>query len=223
MKRILWLAGALLLAAFALPAAALAQNAYTTDYVNLRAGPGYDYPIVIAVPANTGLQSYGCLGDWSWCDVSWGPYRGWMSGEFIAYVYNNQWVPLYDYGPRFGLPIIVFDFGLYWDRYYRNWPFYRDRDRWRRYDHDHHDDHRPPPHREPPHALPKGNGPPPPPHHYGDKSPPPKDGHNNPPPKDGHNNPPPKDGHTNNPPKGGNNPPPPPKGGKGGKPDWENN
>ena len=157
MKKILGLAAGLGLAVFAVPGLAQAQNAYTTTYVNLRAGPGFGYPVVLAVPPNSGLLSYGCLGDWSWCDVSVGNYRGWMSGEYIAYVYDNRWVPLYEYGPRYNVPIVTFVFGTYWDRYYRDRPWYRDRWRWERYDRDHHDDHHPPPHRDPPRTLPRAD------------------------------------------------------------------
>ncbi len=156
MKKILGVAAGALGAAIAVPGLAQAQSAYTTTYVNLRAGPGFDYPIITAVPAEVALQQYGCLNDWSWCDVSYGPYRGWMAGDYIAYVNDNRWVPLYEYGPRYRVPIVTFSFGTYWDRWYRNRPFYRDRDRWSRYDRDHHDDHRPPPHRAMPTHMPRG-------------------------------------------------------------------
>jgi uncharacterized protein YraI len=167
MSKLFGLLVGIALAAALIPASAQAQPAYTTTYVNLRAGPGYGYPIIVAVPPGAPLQSFGCLSDWSWCDVAWNGWRGWMSGEYIAYAYDNRWVALYDYGPRFGLPIIVFDFGLYWDTHYRSRPWYRDREHWRRYDHDHHDDHKPPPHRDlpsqkPPHIdkLPHAGNPP---------------------------------------------------------------
>jgi uncharacterized protein YraI len=157
MKKALGIAVGALVAAVAVPSLAQAQTAYTTTYVNLRTGPGFEYPIVLAVPAQAPLDTYGCLNDWSWCDVSFNGYRGWMAGDYIAYVRDDRWIPVYDYGPRYSIPIITFSFGTYWDTYYRDRPWYRDRDRWSRYDRDHHDDHRPPQHRDMPRTLPRAD------------------------------------------------------------------
>ncbi len=135
MKKLLGLAAGLTLAGFAAPGLAQAQNAYTTEFVNLRAGPGLEYPVVFEVAQGQPLESYGCLDGWSWCDVSINGYRGWVAGEFIAYAGDGGgYVPLYVYGPRFHLPIISFEFGSYWDHWYRDRPWYRDRDHWAAYD-----------------------------------------------------------------------------------------
>lgn len=158
MKKIFGFAAGALLAAVAVPGVAQAQNAYTVTTVNLRAGPGLEYPIVFPVPGNVALQTYGCLNDWSWCDVTVSGYRGWMAGDYIGYVYESRWVPVYEYGPRYNLPIISFNFGSYWDTHYRNRPWYSQRTRWERYDREHHDDHRPPQHREMPKTLPHADG-----------------------------------------------------------------
>ncbi len=65
MNKTLGLAAGALLAAVAVPSLAQAQNAYTTTTVNLRAGPGFEYPVVFSVPGNVALQSYGCLDGYS--------------------------------------------------------------------------------------------------------------------------------------------------------------
>ena len=116
MKKAIGLAAGLVLAAIAAPNLAQAQTAFTTTLVNLRAGPGFDYPVVFPVPENAPVQSYGCLNDWSWCDVSVNGYRGWMDGQYIVYAYENRRVPVYEYGPRYNLPVVTFEFGSYWDR-----------------------------------------------------------------------------------------------------------
>lgn len=134
MNKIFGLALGGVVAAVAAPSLAQAQNAYTTEYVNLRAGPGLEYPIVFAVQPGQPIDSNGCLSDWSWCDVSVDGYRGWMAGEFISYAYGGSYVPLYTYGPRYGVPIISFNFVTYWDRWYRDRPWYHDRDYWAHYD-----------------------------------------------------------------------------------------
>ena len=137
MKKTLGLAAGALVAAVAVPSLAQAQNAFTNEFVNLRAGPGYDYPVVFAVQAQQPINSYGCLNDWSWCDVTVNGYRGWMAGQYIVYAYNNRYVPVAEYGPRYRVPVVSFNFGTYWDSYYRGRPWYSERARWESYDRDH--------------------------------------------------------------------------------------
>jgi uncharacterized protein YraI len=134
MKTFFGVATGALVAALALPGAAQAQNAFTTELVNLRAGPSYDYPVVFEVPPNAAVNSHGCIRDWSWCDVTVGGYRGWMAGQYIVYAYENRRIPIYEYGPRYNVPVVTFNVGTYWDSYYRDRPWYRDRVRWERSD-----------------------------------------------------------------------------------------
>ena len=140
--------------ALALALPAMAQQAVTTDWVNLRAGPGRDYPLVARLRPDTPIQVEGCLSGYQWCDVSIGPDRGWIYAERLSYVYQDRPVPILGWGARIGLPIIGFSIGSYWDDYYRQRPWYGQRPRW---------DHRPPPgpphHRPPPRPSPR-----PPPH-----------------------------------------------------------
>lgn len=184
MKRIL-AAAALLLA---LGGGAFAQErGYVTTNVNLRAGPGTVYPVVVILEGGTPLGIYGCIDDYSWCDVDWRGYRGWIAAQYLGYDYRGRRVDFYDYAPTIGVPIVAFSFGDYWGRYYRGRPWYSTYDRWG-----------PPPPRGyggPPHGGP-GYGPPPPGYGHG--------GWNN----GGWNNGPP-------PPGGGNWGGPPPGGGQG--------
>lgn len=99
--------------------------------VNLRAGPGRDYPLVLRVGPGTPLAVQGCVDGYAWCDVVVpGNYRGWVYAGNISYAYQQERVPLLQYGAVIGLPIIGFSLGSYWGDYYRNRPFYRDRGRW---------------------------------------------------------------------------------------------
>jgi uncharacterized protein YraI len=139
---------ALLLAA---PAATLAQGiAYTTKTVNLRAGPDRSYPLVLRVVPGAQVQVFGCLDDYSWCDVGLGLNRGWIWAGNLTYSYENHRVAIYQYGPTLGIPIIVFSVGPYWDNYYRGRPWYSNRTYWYS---------RPPPPRPP--RPPSWNRPPP--------------------------------------------------------------
>ena len=118
-----------------LAGAARAAPGYVTDGVNLRAGPGVDYPLVTPLPPGTPAEIYGCLPGWTWCDIAvngpQGGVRGWAAGPRLQLAYNGQPVELPEYGPQFGLPIIGFDVDNYWGTYYRAEPWFGDRGRWR--------------------------------------------------------------------------------------------
>ncbi|MGH7224127.1 MAG: SH3 domain-containing protein [Gemmataceae bacterium] len=128
MKRLGWSIVASIL--LAVPLAASAADGYVTGNVNMRAGPDVQYPVVTVVPAGTPISIQGCTAGWEWCDVVSYGNRGWIAGNFIQYQYDDQPVLLPAYGARIGIPIVTFVIGTYWNNYYRNRPFYRDRARW---------------------------------------------------------------------------------------------
>ena len=117
---------------FAVSVAASAQEAFTTRTVNVRAGPDTSYPAVAVLGPGAPVQVIGCLDDWSWCDVAFADNRGWVYSPYLSYVYQGYQVPFYSYAPSFGIPIIAFSLGSYWDRYYRGRPWYGRRDYWER-------------------------------------------------------------------------------------------
>jgi uncharacterized protein YraI len=114
----------------AVPAASLAQTAYTTKIVNLRAGPSRDYPVVDQLQPGEAVEINGCLDDWTWCDVSVGDDRGWVTARNLDSSYQNRRVVIYGNGPMFGFPIVGFSVGNYWDTYYRGRPWYSRRSYW---------------------------------------------------------------------------------------------
>ena len=124
------LAGAALLAWVAVPSLANAAAGFATTDVNLRAGPGVDYPVVTTIYAGAPVEIHGCLSDWGWCDTSFGGARGWVAGDYLQAIYQDRRVIVREYAPTIGVPVVSFSFG-YWDTHYRNRPFYRDRDTWR--------------------------------------------------------------------------------------------
>ncbi|CAN5384077.1 hypothetical protein BH09PSE6_BH09PSE6_21150 [soil metagenome] len=125
-------------AALAIPSIAAAQSAISAKAVNLRAGPGREYPRVTWYDAGAPLQVQGCTDGYGWCDVI-GPdgQRGWIYAGNIHYPYQQSYVGLPYYGPQLGIPIVAFSIGAYWGSYYQSRPFYRS---YPRYEH-----HRPPP------------------------------------------------------------------------------
>ncbi|MCU9954411.1 MULTISPECIES: SH3 domain-containing protein [Burkholderia] len=115
----------------AAPGVADAQSsAYTNSPAELYAGPAPDYPVVAQIPPDTALDVFGCLSDYSWCDVALPGVRGWIDAQLLEYPYQGNYVPLLEYGAIIGVPVTGFAIGAYWDRYYRHRPWYHDRDRW---------------------------------------------------------------------------------------------
>jgi len=128
MKRLIWLTAA----AFALsvPLIASAANGVITGNIHLRAGPGWDYPMLSTAVPGTRVVLQGCLADWSWCDVGLAADHGWVPGNYVQYDYIGQEVPVLTYGQKAGIPVVTFEINSYWGRYYRDRPFYGDRGHW---------------------------------------------------------------------------------------------
>ncbi|WP_176083336.1 SH3 domain-containing protein [Martelella sp. HB161492] len=122
MFRHLSLAAVAVFLAFQAQAATL--TAVATSHVNLRAGPATSYPAITVVPAGAGLVSHGCLADYSWCDISYASYRGWVSARYIRIIYQGQSVVLTPaIAVASGVAVITFS-RAYWDRYYVAYPWY---------------------------------------------------------------------------------------------------
>lgn len=134
-------------AALLLPLTAAAQNAIITQPAQLFAGPAPDYPVIAAVYPGLEVSVIGCLADYMWCDVMLQDgLRGWAYGPSLAYGWMGNALPVPDYGPSLGIPLVTFFIGDYWGRHYRHQPWF-DEYRWRQL---------PPP---PPRFIP-------PPHHH---------------------------------------------------------
>lgn len=118
------LLAALLSVASAPAIAAAAMPAVTTANVNLRAGPGTNYPVVVTMPAGARVVSYGCVSGYTWCDISWGSERGWVAASYMQVVVAGKTVVLAPaVAPRVGLAVVAFD-QSYWRRYYVGRPWY---------------------------------------------------------------------------------------------------
>ncbi len=130
MRRYLMPMAAALVASTALPTAASAQDAVTTVYINMRAGPSTAFPVVDVIPSSEPVDVHGCVSGYSWCDVSAAGARGWVYADYLSYARGGSYVPLVQYAPEIDLPIIAFSVGSYWDTYYRDRPWYGERVRW---------------------------------------------------------------------------------------------
>ncbi len=123
---------ALVASAFSAQTAAAAERAYITSSVNLRTGPDAGYPRIVTLSSGENVQVFGCVNDWSWCDVATRYERGWVSSSYLDYDDGGRRTRIYGNGPRLGLPILTFVLGTYWDAHYRDRSWYGQRSQWER-------------------------------------------------------------------------------------------
>ncbi|MGA8899152.1 SH3 domain-containing protein, partial [Bradyrhizobium sp.] len=123
------LTAALLLA----PTAALAAPGIVTVSTGLRAGPGPGFPLVDRIPGDSRVNVHGCLRGYAWCDVSWSDDRGWISSQYLEYLYRNNYVYLPDYVDDIDIPVVPFVLSSYWSSYYSGRPWYQRRAHWTNY------------------------------------------------------------------------------------------
>ena len=129
MKRIL-VASMFGCSVLAAASSAFAGQGYLVANVTLRAGPDVAYPSVVGLRAGTPVGIEGCVDGWSWCDVTTGNDRGWVSANYLQEEYQGQRVLVPQYGVQIGIPIVSFVFGSYWDNYYSGRSWYDNRDHW---------------------------------------------------------------------------------------------
>lgn len=99
---------------------ALAQSggpavAYTTTNLNMRAGPGTNYPVLTTLPQGAGVTIFGCTADFQWCDAAFTTVKGWVSGKYLSYAGQ---------GIHYGRPIPSAGINLGVPRYQQNYPVY---------------------------------------------------------------------------------------------------
>jgi len=116
-----------------MPTAALAAPGIVTTTVSLRAGPGEGFPTVDRIPGGAGVNIHGCLRGTAWCDVSWSDDRGWVSSQYLEYLYRNRYVYLPDYVDEIDVPVVPFALTSYWSSYYAGRPWYHRRAYWSGY------------------------------------------------------------------------------------------
>jgi uncharacterized protein YraI len=115
------------------PPAALAAPGIVTQSASLRAGPGPGFPTVDRIPGGARVNVHGCLKGDAWCDVSWSDDRGWVSSQYLEYLYRDSYVYLPDYVDQIDVPIVPFVLSSYWSSYYAGRPWYHRRIYWDNY------------------------------------------------------------------------------------------
>ncbi len=135
MRKTLWVLAALAATATvsAAPSVAEAAPGFSVARVNVRAGPGTQFPAVGSLPRGTRIDVRGCVDGYEWCDVAFRGGRGWVSARFLEVLADGRRGRLGDPRFRAPLPILPWDLNGYWGENYRNRGFYRDADRYRGY------------------------------------------------------------------------------------------
>src|SRR3569832_623167 len=115
------------------PTAALAAPGIVTTSTGLRAGPGPGFPLVDRIPGGARVNVHGCLRGNAWCDISWSDDRGWVSSQYLEYLYRNSYVFLSDYVDQIDVPVVPFVLSSYWSSYYSGRPWFHRRAYWSSY------------------------------------------------------------------------------------------
>jgi uncharacterized protein YraI len=86
---------------------ALALTAYAPGHLNVRSGPGFQYPVVGEMQPNVPSEISGCVADYSWCGVAAGGLTGWASAEYLVTGAGGQLKNLKVAGAQLGIPVVV--------------------------------------------------------------------------------------------------------------------
>ena len=66
-----------------LGAPAFAATATATQDLNLRSGPGTEYPVQTVIAARSGVNVEGCIAGADWCQVTYEGRQGWASSSYL--------------------------------------------------------------------------------------------------------------------------------------------
>lgn len=86
---------------------AFAISGYSTAHLNLRAGPGTQYPIIGVMEYNVRSQITGCLADYSWCAVNVAGLTGWASAEYLVVDEGGAIMQVDEQGAATGIPVVA--------------------------------------------------------------------------------------------------------------------
>lgn len=96
-------------ALLALSGAAFAQSsAVATTDLNVRAGPGPQYPVVGVIGAGEGTTLNGCLEGSKWCQVTTASGQGWAYSDYLTGDFGGQKVVLTE-RPTDAVPVVTYE------------------------------------------------------------------------------------------------------------------
>jgi uncharacterized protein YraI len=112
--RIKHLASATILgAALVASGAAFAQTtASATTDLNVRAGPGPQYPVTGVINAGEQATINGCIEGSKWCQVTGAGGEGWAYSDYLSADMSGQTVVVTESREQLGVPLTTYDDGL---------------------------------------------------------------------------------------------------------------
>jgi len=85
---------------------AFAITGYSSAHLNLRSGPGTQYPIVGVMEYNVRSEITGCIADYSWCAVNVAGLSGWAAAEYLEIDQGGAIIQVDEQGAATGIPVV---------------------------------------------------------------------------------------------------------------------
>lgn len=95
-----------LILATAVPAAFAAMSATVTTDLNVRAGPGPQYPVLGVAPGGSTAALEGCIEGSLWCRVNAGGVSGWAYSKYLQTGSGGSTVVISERRQELGVPLV---------------------------------------------------------------------------------------------------------------------
>lgn len=96
------------LALVAAPAAAEVAARATTD-LNVRTGPGPEFPVSAVIGVDQSTTVIGCIENSKWCEVTVGGKTGWAYSDYLVADVGGSPVVVYERRAEIGVPVVAYD------------------------------------------------------------------------------------------------------------------
>ncbi|WP_434055101.1 MAG: DUF1236 domain-containing protein [Roseibium sp.] len=88
---------------------ALAAKVFATTHLNIRTGPGEQFPVAGEMCWNSHGEIDGCAPDYSWCQISTNNGIGWTAGHCLIENSSKRTETIEQFGAQSGIPVIVLE------------------------------------------------------------------------------------------------------------------
>ncbi len=86
---------------------AFAVSGYSTAHLNLRSGPGTQYPVIGMMEYNVRSDITGCLADYSWCSISVAGLSGWADAQYLVVDKAGSIMQVNEQAAATGIPVVA--------------------------------------------------------------------------------------------------------------------